>query len=60
MSSVESQKGVIIVQRCSVENQKGAIAVQSVYNDNALLVLDGTSLNSYKRIFGFLAQLTIS
>ena len=27
ISSVESQKGVIEVQRCSVENQKGAFAV---------------------------------
>ena len=27
-SSVESQKGVNVVQTCSVENQKGAIAVQ--------------------------------
>ena len=60
MSSVESQKGVIVVQRCSAENQKGAIAVQSVYNDNALLVLNETSLNSYNVFFGFLAQLTIS
>ena len=34
--SVESQKGAIIIQRCSVENQKGAIAVQC-YGDNALL-----------------------
>ena len=29
--SVESQKGVIAVQRCSIENQKGAIAVQSLW-----------------------------
>ena len=28
-SSVESQKGVIAIQRCSVENKKGAIDVQS-------------------------------
>ena len=27
ISSVESQKGAINIQRCSVENQKGAIAV---------------------------------
>ena len=27
--SVDSQKDVIAVQRCSIENQKGAIAVQS-------------------------------
>ena len=27
ISSVESQKGVITIQRCSIENQKGAIAV---------------------------------
>ena len=31
ISSVESQKGVIAVQRCSIENQKGAIAVQSLW-----------------------------
>ena len=31
ISSVESQKGIIAIQRCSVENQKGAIAVQSVW-----------------------------
>ena len=29
ISSVESQKGVITLQRCSVGNQKGGIAVQS-------------------------------
>ena len=26
-SSVESQKGIIAVQRCSIENQKGAITI---------------------------------
>ena len=31
ISSVESQKGIIAIQRCSVENQKGAIAVQSAW-----------------------------
>ena len=31
LSSVESQKGAITIQRCSVENQKGAIAVQSLW-----------------------------
>ena len=30
-SSVESQKGVNNVQRCSTENHKGAIAVQSLW-----------------------------
>ena len=30
ISSVESQKGVIAVQRCFVENQKGAIAIDFV------------------------------
>ena len=45
ISSVESQKGVIADQRCSVENQKGAIAIDFKYSDNALLVLNGTSLN---------------
>ena len=47
--SVESQKGAINIQRYSVENQKGAIAIDIVhlswYSDNALLVLNGTSLN---------------
>ena len=28
LSSVESQKGINAVQRCSIENQKGNIAVQ--------------------------------
>ena len=27
--SVESQKGTIIIQRCSIENQKGTINIQS-------------------------------
>ena len=43
--SVESQKVVINIQRCSVDNQKGGIAVQG-HCDSALLVLNGTSLNS--------------
>ena len=30
ISSVESQKGAITIQRCSVENQKGAIAIDIV------------------------------
>ena len=34
-SSVESQKGVNDIQRCSVENQKGTIDV-TVYGDSAL------------------------
>ena len=29
ISSVESQKGIIAVQRCCVDNQKGAIAVHT-------------------------------
>ena len=45
-SSVEPQKGAIIIQSCSVENQKGAIQLYKVYGDSALLVLNGTSLNS--------------
>ena len=40
ISSVESQKGIIAVQRCFVENQKGTIAVQSIYGNNALLALN--------------------
>ena len=31
ISSVESQKSAINIQRCSVENQKGTIAVQSIW-----------------------------
>ena len=31
VSSVESQKGITTVLRCSIENQKGAIAVQSLW-----------------------------
>ena len=42
--SVESQKGIIAIQRCSIDNQKGAIAVQSLWLSSALLVLNGTSL----------------
>ena len=30
ISSVESQKGASIIQRCSTENQKGAIAIDFV------------------------------
>ena len=30
ISSVESQKGIIIIQQCSIENQKSTIAVPSV------------------------------
>ena len=30
VSSAESQKGVIVDQRCSIENQKGAIAIDFV------------------------------
>ena len=40
ISSVESQKGTINIQRCPVENQKGTIAVQSLYGDSALLALN--------------------
>ena len=63
VSSVESQKGAITIQRCSVENQKGTITIQrcsiewlrtrralspwTLYSDSALLVLNGTSLNIY-------------
>ena len=30
ISSVESQKGTITIQRCSIENQKGAITIDFV------------------------------
>ena len=44
--SVESQKVVITFQQCSVdENQKG-LWLYKVYGNSALLVLNGTSLNS--------------
>ena len=47
ISSIESQNGVIIIERCSIENQEGAIAVQSLWrSDSALLVLNETFLNS--------------
>ena len=36
---VESQKGILNIQRCSIGNQKGAIAVQSLWCYNTLLVL---------------------
>ena len=45
ISSVESQKGIITIQRYSFENKKGDIAVQ-IQSDSALMVLKGTSLNS--------------
>ena len=46
ISSVESQKGAITIQRCSIENQKGAIGINIVgYNDYTLLVFNETSLN---------------
>ena len=44
ISSVESQKGGINIERCLVENQKGAIADTNLkYGDSALLVLNETS-----------------
>ena len=45
MSSVESQKGLYAVQRCSVEKQKGARSLNKVYVDSALLVVNRTSFN---------------
>ena len=30
VSSLENQKGIITVQRCSIENQKGTIAIDIV------------------------------
>ena len=55
--SIENQKGTINIQICSVENQKGIIkyvplrtrrplSLYKVYGNSALLVLNGTSLNS--------------
>ena len=57
-SSAESQKGVNAVQRCSIENQKGALSLYKVYGNNALLVLNGTLLNSVNTllVLNFLAD----
>ena len=44
VSSAESQKGINAAQ-CFTENQKGAIAID-LYSDGAILVLNGTLLNS--------------
>ena len=44
--SIECQKGVIIIERCSIENQEGAVAVQSLWrSDSTLLVLNETFFN---------------
>ena len=43
ISPAQSQKGVIIIQRCPVENQKADIA--NFYGNIALLVLNRTSVN---------------
>ena len=51
-SSVESQKGVNPVQKCSAENQKGAIAVK-VNGNSALLVLYDDYIYIYIYIFFF-------
>ena len=48
ISLVERQKGVNTVQRSSTENHKGAIAIYTLYSKSALLVLNGTVLNSDK------------
>ena len=47
ISSAESQKGAINLQRCSVENQNGANAMHRLCTAiaRALLVLNGTYLN---------------
>ena len=42
ISSVENQKGIIAVQRCSIENQ---LSLYKVYGNSAILVLNRTSLN---------------
>ena len=59
--SAEGKKGINDVQRCSIQNQKGTITRlctviaafclegryhQTLYSNCALLVLNGTSLNS--------------
>ena len=42
ISSVDSQKGAITIQRCSTENQKGAITIQrcSVGNQKGTVAID--------------------
>ena len=57
-SSVESQKGLITIQRCYIENQKGAPAVCKVqgiweYANSASLVLKGPPLNTVKALTPF-------
>ena len=44
-SSAESQKGFNVLEWCSVENQK-MLSPQTLYSHSALLVLNGSSLNS--------------
>ena len=45
ISSIESQKGVNAVQRCSVENRR-VLSLYKVYGNSALLVLNRTLSNS--------------
>ena len=52
ISSVESQKGAIIIQRCFVENQKGATAIDIVQQFSTLLVVNRTSLNIDSALLG--------
>ena len=71
-SSAESKKGITLVQRCSIQNQKGAITRlctaivpfwlegryrQSLYSNCALLVLNGTSLNSINALLALSRQI---
>ena len=46
ISSVKSQKGINAAKLCPIGNQKSAIAIDIVGSDSALLVLNGTSLNT--------------
>ena len=48
ISSVESQKGIINIERCSFEALRTgrALSLYKIYDDSTLLVLNGTSLNN--------------
>ena len=50
ISSVESQKGAINIQRCSIENQKGAINIQrcSIENQKGAINIQRCSIENQK------------
>ena len=50
ISSVESQKGAITIQRCSIENQKGTITIQrcSIENQKGAITIQRCSVENQK------------